>query len=163
MAREYSGLVVSTDPPYYDNIGYSDLSDYFYVWLRRSLKDVQSGVVGTMLTPKSEELVANPHRHGGKSGAEERFIQGSNSVFRRIREGANQAVPMTVYYAYKQQNTRDTGTPRPAGTLSATDSSTEAGKLPPRGPCGVNAAAGCSASAPMLSHPRLCLPAAHGR
>lgn len=110
MVRGYSGLVVSTDPPYYDNIGYSDLSDYFYVWLRRSLQGVQSGTVGTMLTPKNEELVANPHRHGGKSGAEDRFIKGFNSVFRRIREGANQTVPMTVYYAYKQQDTRDTGT-----------------------------------------------------
>ncbi|MGW9761526.1 MULTISPECIES: DUF1156 domain-containing protein [Micrococcus] len=110
MARDYSGFVVSTDPPYYDNIGYSDLSDYFYVWLRRSLQDVHAETVGTMLTPKTEELVANPHRHGGKSGAETRFINGFNSVFRRIRKDANQAVPMTVYYAYKQQDTRDAGT-----------------------------------------------------
>lgn len=110
VARDYSKFVVSTDPPYYDNIGYSDLSDYFYVWLRRTLREVHARTVGTMLTPKSEELVANPHRHGGQRGAEQFFVEGFNSVFRRIREGANLSVPMTVYYAYKQQDTRDSGT-----------------------------------------------------
>lgn len=109
-SRSYEGVVVSTDPPYYDNIGYSDLSDFFYVWLRRSLKDVQSRTLSTMLTPKSEELVANPYRHGGRAGAEAFFIDGFNSVFRRIRESANVSVPLTVYYAYKQQDTRDIGT-----------------------------------------------------
>jgi len=110
MARDYSGLAISTDPPYYDNIGYSDLSDFFYVWLRRSLQDVQPETVGTMLTPKNEELVANPYRHSGRSGAEQFFVKGFNSVFHRIREGANPTVPLTVYYAYKQQDTRDAGT-----------------------------------------------------
>lgn len=108
--RDYSGMVVSTDPPYYDNIGYSDLSDYFYVWLRRSLGSVQSKTLGTVLTPKSEELVANPYRHNGKAGAAKFFVDGFNDVFRRIRESANHAVPLTLYYAYKQQDTRDTGT-----------------------------------------------------
>ena len=108
--RDYSGMVVSTDPPYYDNIGYSDLSDYFYVWLRRSLGSVQSKTLGTLLTPKSEELVANPYRHNGKAGAAKFFIDGFNSVFSRIRETANLSVPLTVYYAYKQQDTRDAGT-----------------------------------------------------
>ena len=107
--RDYSGLVVSTDPPYYDNIGYSDLSDFFYVWLRRTLADVQSKTVSTLQTPKSEELVANPHRHNGKAGAERFFIDGFNSVFARIRKGANPAVPLTVYYAYKQQETGANG------------------------------------------------------
>jgi len=101
--RDYSGLVISTDPPYYDNIGYSDLSDFFYVWLRRSLSEVQSKTVGTMLTPKAEELVANPYRHDGRAGAEKFFIDGFNSVFSHIRSGANPVVPLTVYYAYKQQ------------------------------------------------------------
>ncbi len=110
MARGYSGLAISTDPPYYDNIGYSDLSDFFYVWLRQSLQGAQPGVVGTMLTPKAEELVANPYRHGGKDGAEQFFVDGFNSVFARIREDANPDVPLTVYYAYKQQDTRDAGT-----------------------------------------------------
>lgn len=108
--RDYQDLVISTDPPYYDNIGYSDLSDYFYVWLRRSLSSIHSKTVGTMLTPKSEELVANPYRHGGKDAAEKFFIAGFNSVFKRIRETANTEVPLTVYYAYKQQETKADGT-----------------------------------------------------
>lgn len=108
--RDYGGMIVSTDPPYYDNIGYSDLSDFFYVWLRRSLSEIHSKTLSTVLTPKADELVANPHRHGGKAGAEKFFVDGFNEVFRRIREGADRSVPMTVYYAYKQQDTRDTGT-----------------------------------------------------
>lgn len=103
-ARDYSGVVVSTDPPYYDNIGYSDLSDFFYVWLRRCLQDVHPSLVSTMLTPKAEELVANPYRHEGKEQAAEFFVNGFNNVFGRIRQGANPDVPMTVYYAYKQQD-----------------------------------------------------------
>lgn len=109
-SRDYSGMVVSTDPPYYDNIGYSDLSDFFYVWLRRSLGSIQSKTVGTMLTPKAEELVANPYRHDGKAGAEKFFIEGFNSVFARVRSGAILDVPMTVYYAYKQQEAKSEGT-----------------------------------------------------
>lgn len=108
--RDYRDLVISTDPPYYDNIGYSDLSDYFYVWLRRSLASIHGKTVGTMLTPKAEELVANPYRHDGKAGAEKFFVEGFNSVFKRIRETANTDVPLTVYYAYKQQETKADGT-----------------------------------------------------
>ncbi|QPK81225.1 DUF1156 domain-containing protein [Schaalia sp. ZJ405] len=108
--RDYSDVVISTDPPYYDNIGYSDLSDFFYVWLRRSLRNILPSTVSTMLTPKAEELVANPYRHDGKDGAAEFFIDGFNSVFARIRGQANREIPMTVYYAYKQQDTRDSGT-----------------------------------------------------
>lgn len=111
MSRDYVDFVVSTDPPYYDNIGYSDLSDYFYVWLRKSLRTIHPSVVGTMLTPKADELVANPYRHDGKQGAEKFFIEGFNSVFHRIRENdANPDVPMTVYYAYKQQDSGKDGT-----------------------------------------------------
>lgn len=106
----YGGTVISTDPPYYDNIGYSDLSDYFYVWLRRCLQDIHPGVVGTMLTPKADELVANPYRHDGKDGAKQFFIDGFNSVFRRIRQGVTTDAPMTVYYAYKQQDAEADGT-----------------------------------------------------
>ena len=110
-SRDYAGLVVSTDPPYYDNIGYSDLSDFFYVWLRKSLRTIHPSVVGTMLTPKADELVANPYRHDGKQGAEKFFIEGFNSVFHRIRESdANPDAPMTVYYAYKQQDRGKDGT-----------------------------------------------------
>ncbi|WP_240540905.1 DUF1156 domain-containing protein [Bifidobacterium vespertilionis] len=102
--RDYTNVVVSTDPPYYDNIGYSDLSDYFYVWLRRMLKGVLPSTVRTTLTPKAQELVANPYRHGGREGAAEFFVDGFNHVFAHIRETANTSVPMTVYYAYKQQD-----------------------------------------------------------
>ncbi|NVC22190.1 DUF1156 domain-containing protein [Kocuria salina] len=109
-SREYSNLVISTDPPYYDNIGYSDLSDFFYVWLRRTLSGIHGETVATMLTPKAEELVANPYRHDGRAGAEKFFVDGFNSVFGKIRESANISVPLTVYYAYKQQDTRDAGT-----------------------------------------------------
>lgn len=110
MTRSYAGVAVSTDPPYYDNIGYSDLSDFFYVWLRRSLSGVHGKTVGTMLTPKAEELVANPYRHNGRSGAEKFFIEGFNAVFERIRQGANLELPLTVYYAYKQQDISGDGT-----------------------------------------------------
>jgi putative DNA methylase len=94
--------LLSTDPPYYDNIGYSDLSDYFYVWLRRSLRDVHPELLSTMLVPKVEELVANPYRHGGKDGARKFFEHGFRSVFARARESALPDFPVTVYYAFKQ-------------------------------------------------------------
>ena len=109
-SRDYEGFVISTDPPYYDNIGYSDLSDYFYVWLRRTLMGIYPDVASTELTPKSGELVANSYRHGGKAGAEGFFVHGFNNVFARIREGANPLAPIIVYYAYKQQDIRDAGT-----------------------------------------------------
>lgn len=107
--REFSGLAISTDPPYYDNIGYSDLSDFFYVWLRRSLQRMHLGILSTVLVPKAEELVANPYRHGGAQGAHEFFEQGFREVFRRARESALQTCPMTVYYAFKQSETTDGG------------------------------------------------------
>lgn len=101
--RPYRDLLLATDPPYYDNIGYSDLSDFFYVWLRRSLRDVFPSLFSTMLVPKDEELVANPYRHGGKVGASKFFEQGFESVFARAREFASESCPITVYYAFKQQ------------------------------------------------------------
>ena len=107
----YNEFVISTDPPYYDNISYSNLSDFFYAWLRRCLQGIYPQIVGTMLTPKVDELVANPYRHDGKDGAKRFFVDGFNSVFRRIRQGrVNSAVPMTVYYAYKQQDAEAEGT-----------------------------------------------------
>lgn len=102
--RDYAGLAVSTDPPYYDNIGYSDLSDFFYVWMRRSIGAFFPQTLGTLLTPKSEELVANPYRHGSADNAAQFFVDGFNNVFRRIRRTADVSVPLTVYYAYKQQD-----------------------------------------------------------
>lgn len=114
-ARDYGDVVVSTDPPYYDYINYSDLSDYFYVWLRRSLKQILPRTVGTMLTPKAEELVANPYRHAGKPGAEKFFVEGFNAVFDKIRQSASAAWPMTVYYAYKQQDSGAVATSSASG------------------------------------------------
>jgi putative DNA methylase len=101
-SRDYSGVIVSTDPPYYDNIGYSDLSDFFYVWLRRSLRDIHPSLFASMLVPKAEELVANPHRHSGRDGAEKFFETGFEHVFARARAGASDDYPITVYYAFKQ-------------------------------------------------------------
>jgi len=101
--------VISTDPPYYDNIGYSDLSDFFYVWLRRSLKDVHPSLFSTMLVPKAEELVANQYRHGGKDGARDFFEDGFRTVFANARRSVNPDYPMTVYYAFKQAETNAEG------------------------------------------------------
>lgn len=105
-----AGALLSTDPPYYDNIGYSDLSDFFYVWLRRSLRAVYPDLLGTMLVPKAEELVANPFRHGGKDGARKFFENGFRHVFERARETALADYPITVYYAFKQSDVGDDGT-----------------------------------------------------
>jgi putative DNA methylase len=102
--------VISTDPPYYDNIGYSDLSDFFYVWLRRSLRNIHPELLSTLLVPKSEELVANPFRHDGDDGAKEFFEDGFRRVFARARETASDAFPITVYYAFKQSDSGDDGT-----------------------------------------------------
>jgi putative DNA methylase len=108
-ASTYQGLI-STDPPYYDNIGYSDLSDFFYVWLRRSLREIHPDLLSTMLVPKAEELVANPYRHGNKDGAKTFFEDGFRRVFARARESALTDYPITVYYAFKQSDTGDDGT-----------------------------------------------------
>lgn len=105
----FDGQLISTDPPYYDNIGYSDLSDFFYVWLRRSLRPFYPKLLSTMLVPKAEELVANPYRHGGKDGAHEFFEQGFRDVFRRARQSALPDYPITVYYAFKQSETSEAG------------------------------------------------------
>jgi putative DNA methylase len=107
-SRKFVG-VVSTDPPYYDNIGYSDLSDYFYVWLRRSLHPVDRALFSTLLVPKAEEMVANPYRHGGKEGAKEFFESGFRSVFTEARKTAFPDIPITVWYAFKQSESGDHG------------------------------------------------------
>ena len=84
-----SGRFVSTDPPYYDNIGYADLSDYFYVWLRRSLRSLFPGLFATLAVPKAEELVATPYRHGGKDAAETFFLDGMTRALHRLAEQAH--------------------------------------------------------------------------
>lgn len=99
------GAIISTDPPYYDNIGYSDLSDYFYVWLRRSLGGVVPQLFRTLMVPKAAELVANPYRHGGRDEARDFFESGFGDVFRNARAGHAADYPMAVYYAFKQSET----------------------------------------------------------
>jgi putative DNA methylase len=96
------GRVVSTDPPYYDNIAYADLSDFFYVWLRRSLKPIFPGLFGTLVVPKAEELVATPYRHGGRETAEAFFLNGMTQAMQRLAEQAHPSFPVTIYYAFKQ-------------------------------------------------------------
>ena len=100
-----SGKVVSTDPPYYDNIGYADLSDFFYVWLRRSLRSVFPDLFATMAVPKAEELVATPYRHGSKEKAEAFFLNGMTQAMHRLAEQAHPAFPVSIYYAFKQSET----------------------------------------------------------
>jgi len=95
-------MVFSTDPPYYDNVPYADLSDFFYVWLRRSLQAVYPQLLGTLLVPKAEELIAEPFRHGGKEEARSFFEVGMGRVFKRMREASDPRFPTTIYYAFKQ-------------------------------------------------------------
>ena len=97
--------VISTDPPYYDNVGYADLSDFFYVWLRRSLKPVFPELFATLAVPKAEELVATPYRHGSKKKAEMFFLDGMTQAMHRLAEQAHPAFPVTIYYAFKQSET----------------------------------------------------------
>ena len=97
----------STDPPYYDNIGYADLSDFFYVWLRRSLRPVLTDLFSTIAVPKSEELVATPYRHGTKAQAESFFMAGMTQAMKRLAEQAQPGLPTTIYYAFKQSESQD--------------------------------------------------------
>jgi len=103
-------MIFSTDPPYYDNIGYADLSDFFYVWLRRSLRSVLPGLFATMAVPKSEELVATPYRHGGKVEAEAFFLNGMALAMHQIATQTEASSPVTIYYAFKQSETESEGT-----------------------------------------------------
>ena len=101
--------VISTDPPYYDNIGYADLSDFFYVWLRRSLKSIVPDLLTTLAVPKADELVATPYRHGNKDEAEIFFLDGMTDVMRRLSEQSHPDFPVTIYYAFKQSEARGDG------------------------------------------------------
>ena len=102
--------IVSTDPPYYDNIGYADLSDFFYVWLRRSLRSVLPELFATMAVPKAEELVAAPYRHGSKDKAEKFFMAGMTQAMQRLAQQAHPGFPSTIFYAFKQgERKADTG------------------------------------------------------
>ncbi len=105
--------LISTDPPYYDNIGYADLSDFFYVWLRRTLRPVLPSLFATIAVPKAEELVATPYRHGSKQAAESFFLDGMTDAMTRLAEQGHASSPITIYYAFKQSETKGT-----EGTLS---------------------------------------------
>lgn len=101
-------IIVSTDPPYYDNIGYADLSDYFYVWMRKSLRAVYPELFRTMLVPKTEELIATPYRFDGSmERAREFFEDGMLQTCKQINKYAQDDIPVTIYYAYKQSETSD--------------------------------------------------------
>jgi len=103
--------LVSTDPPYYDNIGYADLSDFFYVWLRRSQQAVFPDLFSTLAVPKADELVATPYRHGGREAAEGFFMNGMTQAMARLAVQAHPACPVTIYYAFKQsESSRGDGT-----------------------------------------------------
>ncbi|WP_404292145.1 DUF1156 domain-containing protein [Microvirga sp. RSM25] len=104
-----SRRVVSTDPPYYDNIGYADLSDFFYAWLRRTTRSTYPDLFATLTVPKSQELVATPYRHGGKEPAEKFFLKGMTEAMHRLSEQTHLAFPTTIYYAFKQSETTSSG------------------------------------------------------
>lgn len=104
-----AGKVISTDPPYYDNIGYADLSDFFYVWLRRTLKDVFPDLLGIISTPKADELVATPYRHGSKQRAENYFLEGMRAAIKAMAENSDMGMPATIYYAFKQSEIKQEG------------------------------------------------------
>jgi putative DNA methylase len=101
--------VISTDPPYFDNVGYADLSDYFYVWLRHSLRFVLPDLFATVSTPKDGELVATPDRHGGKRGAEQFFLDGMTKAMTQLSALGHPLFPITIYYAFKQAEDSDEG------------------------------------------------------
>ena len=95
-------LLVSTDPPYYDNVGYADLSDFFYIWLRKSLRPIFPDLFATLGVPKSEELIASPFRHGGAPQAEAFFLAGMTEAMSKLAKQTHLSFPATIYYAFKQ-------------------------------------------------------------
>ena len=97
-----ANAVISTDPPYYDNIGYADLSDFFFAWMKPALRDIFPDIFGMLATPKSEELVATPYRHGGKQEAENFFLEGMSRAIANMAAQSSERFPTTIYYAFKQ-------------------------------------------------------------
>lgn len=104
-----AGKIISTDPPYYDNISYAILSDFFYSWMRRSLHSVFPNVLGTIASPKAEELIASAYRHGSKEKAEHFFLEGMTTVMHGLAFQAHPEPPVTIYYALKQSETESNG------------------------------------------------------
>jgi putative DNA methylase len=105
-----AGVLVASDPPYFDNIDYADLSDYFYVWIRRALKTTSPQLFSTLATPKAQELIASPSRHGGdRRKAKQSFIDGFTEVFRGLAAISHPDFPMLIVYAFKQQDVESGG------------------------------------------------------
>ncbi|MFI1864267.1 DUF1156 domain-containing protein [Streptomyces jumonjinensis] len=102
-----SSALIATDPPYFAQIPYADLSDYFYVWLRRAARGLHPDLFGTMATPKSDELIANPYRHGGPDKARQYFIDGFTEVFSSLKQASRSDLPLIVIYAHRQEETKD--------------------------------------------------------
>ena len=103
------GALISTDPPYYDNIGYADLSDFFFCWMKPLLRPVYPDLFGVLATPKSEELVASPYRHGGKEAAESFFLDGMSKAIAGMARQSSPDYPATIYYAFKQSEIAQEG------------------------------------------------------
>jgi putative DNA methylase len=100
-------LLFSTDPPYYDNIGYADLSDFFYIWLRKAAIDIYPDIFSTMLVPKTQELIANPYRFDGNKEKSKNFFEnGLKEVFKNVNEHGNENYPVSIYYAFKQTESK---------------------------------------------------------
>lgn len=106
---DLNNYLISTDPPYYDNIAYADLSDFFFVWMRRSLGSVYPELFSVLATPKSEELVASQYRHGGRVAAEAHFLSGMRTALRNLHDRASASLPATIYYAFKQSEIEKEG------------------------------------------------------
>jgi putative DNA methylase len=104
-----SDAVISTDPPYYDNIGYADLSDFFYVWLSRCLRPIYPDIFSSLVTPKTEELVATPYRQGGKDAAEKFFLDGMSIAIKNMADNSTDQYPAAIYYAFKQSEVAEEG------------------------------------------------------
>jgi len=96
------GCVISTDPPYYDNIGYADLSDFFFCWMKPALRSTFPDLFSLLVTPKADELVATPYRHGGRDAADDFFLDGMSRAIARMAKNGNSECPTTIYYAFKQ-------------------------------------------------------------
>lgn len=121
-------VLISTDPPYYDNIAYADLSDFFYVWHRRTLHSLWPDLYRRLTTPKADELVATAYRHGGKEQAEAFFLRGMSEALTAMRTAATESEPLAIYYAFKQSEAGDDGITS-AGWASFLQSIVNAGLL----------------------------------
>ena len=121
------GKFISSDPPYYDNIAYADLSDFFYIWLRRALRPVFPSLLSTITVPKAEELIAAPYRHGNAEKAETFFLNGMTSAMRSLANKAHPEGPITLYYAFKQSETKGTSGTTSTGWVTFLEAVLKAG------------------------------------